>query len=208
MPWTFLRIALVAALLFSEPALGQPSLTMGSGHAALGETVELSLTLASEEPVQGVQAIFEWDGAIGSGIDFIPGPDLLEADFLSIGIREDVMGFGTVRDFRDLEFFGPGEAIDLGTAVIECVGVGTSPVRFVDGRTPHENAPPIDNVVVIGGDPAPDLAFVDGSFISLAPTPVPALSTWAGFALVVVATSLGVGLLAGRERAELRRSVG
>lgn len=156
-PISMLEIGLCFALIVCGTAAAAPTMQLGTDTALVGQTVEIPLTLTIEqELVQGIQAIFEWNGAIGAGVDLLMGADILavspdlwitriEPDYMVLAMVVDTDGIG-------LSTIGPGIDLHIATAVISGLAPGTSPVEFVDYKYPMvDSAPLLRNIVVIGG---------------------------------------------------------
>jgi hypothetical protein len=175
-PSAILKIWLCFVLITCGTAVGAPTMQLGNDTAIVGENVEIPLTLTTTEEVQGLVAVFNWDGSLGSGVDLLAGSDLGTPDFWVTRIEPDYMVLGMVVDFDAVDTIGPGTDLHIATAVIAGLAPGVSPVVFVDDTyASSEGAPLLDNIVVIGGysvGAGNGLTLIDGSFTINEPTDV------------------------------------
>jgi hypothetical protein len=130
------------------------------------------LTLSTTDEVQGLVAVFEWDGARGTGVDLTEGAGIAGADVVSTRVEADYMVLGVVMDTSDAptpQVIGPGNNIVIATAVIQCgQQEGSTPVNFSADQTHSmvDGGPLLDTIVVVGGLSIgrPSLGLSPGSF--------------------------------------------
>ncbi|MCZ6793427.1 MAG: hypothetical protein O7J95_07420, partial [Planctomycetota bacterium] len=148
------------ACCFCGPLGAQNTLDLGQGAGETGDVARVSLRLTTSDEVQGIVAVFQWDGARGTGADLVPAAALAEADTVVTRVENDFMVLGVVMDSNPAdnggiaEVVGPGQNILLATALITCSGADPlpTPVTFVDDTfAAAEGGPALDNVVVVGG---------------------------------------------------------
>ena len=152
-------------------------LALGSDEAGVGSVVRIPLSLSTDGIVQGVQAVFDWDGAAGTGVDLVVDPDVQDAaEFVNFHIADDWMVLGATLVATPLT----GNDILIATAGIEC-GPGpdatNTPIVFRDGVHQVSGiAPKLSNVVTVDGESVgktKGLELVNGSFRCLrGPCPV------------------------------------
>ena len=152
--WRFLPALSMLAL----PLFGQNSIELGSAIAEIGTDAEISITTNSDSEVQGVVVVIEISG--GTGKDLIAGPAIAEADTIVRRVEADYAILGVVLDSDGLdgEVIPPGAA-DLGTLVVTAGGIaGDFDITLapdcspeVDCYTLVSGGPPLDNIIVIGG---------------------------------------------------------
>ncbi len=147
--WSFLP----AFCLLALPLMGQNSLELGSDTVKVGENANVSLTLNSDSEVQGLVAAFEWDGAKGSGVDFLMSALVMSADTRVKRVEADYMVLGVVMDNDGTAGqVIPAGSSDLGTAVINTLAIGDLNLQFVDGKyATVDGGPLLDNIIVVGG---------------------------------------------------------
>jgi hypothetical protein len=164
---------LSAVCLLTLPVIGQSyELKLGSAIGTLGGDVALPLTLSAPDAnVEGLVVVFEWDDAVGAGIDLTAGAAIAEADIISKRVEAGFMALGVVmdNDGQGGEVIPAGSDHDIATANIRCMGVeGEFPVSFADGKYALVGeAPVLDNIIVEGGLSAgvtAGLTLFDGSF--------------------------------------------
>jgi hypothetical protein len=154
---SMLEIGLCFVLIAWGTAAGAPTMQLGTDTALVGQTVEIPLTLTIEqEEVQGLQAIFNWNGAIGVGVDLLIGADLIAIppDTWVTRVEPDYMVLGVIidTDATGPDHIGPGTDLHIATAVISGLTPGTSPVVFVDYvYSMVDTAPVLRNMLAIGG---------------------------------------------------------
>ena len=126
---------LAVCCLSASPTFGQ-SLALGTAEGQFDASVTLPLTLSTSplgEPVQAVQAIFDWAAEAGTGLELNIDPAIEEdAEFVSFHVGSDWMALGFTVVTAPLT----GDDIPLASVVIEC-GPGPAatdtPVTFRDG---------------------------------------------------------------------------
>jgi len=133
------------------------ALVLGEVAGEFGSVVDVPVTLTSDADVQGLVAAFDWDGAVGTGVDLIDGAALAGAEVVQRRVEADYMVLGVV---IDIDGVGPdaipsGAGIDIATAQIRC-GPGpaesSSPIEFRDGTyATVDGGPALDNILVVGG---------------------------------------------------------
>ncbi len=111
-------------------------MSLGAAQGSSGEEISISLQLTSSAGVEGLSAVFEWNGAIAEGVSLTPaaaieGVDLLvsraEANFMVLGVVVDTDGSG--------EFVIPsGNNTLLATANVRCLEPGVTDIVFVDNK--------------------------------------------------------------------------
>ena len=143
-------------LIAWETAAGAPTMQLGSDTALVGQTVEIPLTLTTEQEVQGLVAAFNWNGTIGVGVNLLMGTDIIGSppDLWVTRVEPDYMVLGMVvdTDATGPDAIGPGTDLHIATAVISGLAAGLSPVVFVDNTNATvDGGPLLDNIVVIGG---------------------------------------------------------
>jgi len=199
------RSALLACLWFYLPNVAFAQESAGATHALeLGRTtgqpggeVEIPLALRTSGEVLGVQAVFDWDGAAGTGVDLIVDPAIEDvAEFVDFHVDEDWMAVGIVTLSSPLT----GVRVPLATAVIRCAGDregSTTPVVFRDGV--HRVDLPLSSAVTVDCDVDcrsvrrdDGLELIDGSFRSVAPPcPVEDVACASAEGVVRVSWTLG-----------------
>jgi hypothetical protein len=164
-------LTLTAGSFSCEQPAAEYELKLGSDTAVSGQNAELPLTLSSSEPVQGLEVVFEWDEARGTGLQLDIAPLLADADTVQARIEAGFMVLGVVVDIdgQGEAAIPPGDDQLLATAVIGCSGAADeTPVEFVDGKHGMTaDGPPLNNIVVVGGESigADDgLTLTSGSF--------------------------------------------
>ena len=187
-------------------SLGQESvgvtytLELGRTVGHPGGEVEIPLDLSTTGEVQGVQAVFDWDGAAGTGVDLIVDPAIAAvAEFASFHVDEDWMAVGIVTLLSPLA----GAGIPLATAVIQCdteQSDTATPIVFRDGvhrvdllHLLLSNAVTVDcSVDCRSFRRADGLRLIDGSFRCVAPPcPVEDVVCTSAEGVVEVSWSLG-----------------
>ena len=178
------RIAIVRALVLScgfcvsvaltLHTLPAQELALGEAVADVGDDVSVPLSLSSDASVEGLVAVFEWDGARGRGVDLAPAAAIADADVVEFRVGDDFVALGVVvdTDGDGLSELPTGDDTLIATATIRCLGAGNSPVSFVDGsHRLADESPLLNNLVVIGGLSVerPDLRLRDGSFSCRSP---------------------------------------
>ncbi|MBI4603978.1 MAG: hypothetical protein HY721_18640 [Planctomycetes bacterium] len=154
------------SLLWATPLVvsGQASsneLKLGSASASQGTLASVPLSLSTTDQVQGVEAVFEWDAAVGKGEDLVSGETLAGADTVVKRVGDGFVVLGVVMDSDPSdpgspEVLGPGTDLLLATAKIRCAtGAQTeqsADLKFADGKYPSvEGGPLLDNLVTVGG---------------------------------------------------------
>ncbi len=157
----FLSLAIASLLLGGSKLLAQVSqneLTLGAGSSRQGTVASVPLTLSTTDEVQGLVAVFEWDGAVGAGEGLLVGAAIQSADTVVRRVGASFMVLGVVVDSGGTPpaFIAPGQSLDLGTAQIRCAtGALTevsTPVTFVDLKyASQEGGPLLENLVTVGG---------------------------------------------------------
>ena len=128
------RAGLILALLFTSSVSAQNvSMRFGSARAMPGLRIEVPLLVSSPDPIAGVVAAFDWDGASGRGIEMrfdgavdpadsgrflLPIQSRVENEYAVVGI--------VFSPFSLQNFLSPGTDIHLGTLVLECQGSATT----------------------------------------------------------------------------------
>ena len=172
-PIIILEFGLCFVLIACATAAGAPTMQLGTDTAFVGQTVEIPLTLNIEqEEVQALQAIFNWNGAIGVGINLLMGTDIfaLSPDTWVTRVEPDYMVLGMIVDMDGMgpDHIGPGTDLHIATAVISGITPGTSPVEFVDETySMVDGGPILRNIVVINGmsiGQSEELVLTNGSF--------------------------------------------
>jgi len=145
-----------AALGAGESRFG---LALGTGSALQSQNVEVPLSASSSGDVQGLVAVFEWDGGLVHGVDLTPAASLEFADLIVRRVERNFMVLGVVIDD---DGSGPhaipaANDIPLATAVLRCLpGIYDErnvPLRFRDGtHSAVRDGPTLDNVLIIAGE--------------------------------------------------------
>jgi hypothetical protein len=151
----FLGLIIPAFCLFVLPVQADNELKLGSGIKKFGEVVNIPLTLTTTDQVQGLVATFDWNGANGTGVGLVEGPELADADVVAIRVEDSYMVLGVVmdNDGADGEIIDAGTDILIATAQIECAAVeAVTSVDFRDDTyATVDGGPLLDNIVVVGG---------------------------------------------------------
>ena len=136
----------------------QISLRLGTNEVSQGHRVGVPLLLDSNCDLEGITAVFEWDGEHLQGFDLSPAVALnnaaaidyrVESDFMVISIEFESDGGRRVA-------LPAGNGILLATASFYCVpgsyGTVGAPLHFRDGAHPvTAGEPPLDNTVLAEG---------------------------------------------------------
>jgi len=156
---------------------GAYELELGSAVAGFGGEIRIPLLVSSTVAVKGVQVVFEWDTADGTGVDIEVDAAIAALPGVMISgpsVATGWMAIGVTTIFSPIL----GDDVRLGTVVLTCAGgpaAASSSVRFRDGvyRT-SPTSPLLSNVVTAGGagtgmplvavTAASGLVLSDGSF--------------------------------------------
>ncbi len=71
-------LPVICALVCTSTVYGQ-SMSLGDATGEFGTVVDVSLSLGSDNDVQGLVAAFDWDDSNGSGVDLVPSAALADA---------------------------------------------------------------------------------------------------------------------------------
>ncbi len=166
----------VACLGFLPLAHGN-TLTIGSGSANQGQTVDIPLHASGNEDVQGLVMTFEWAAGSGTGVELVArdgaGEPLEGADLIVGRVEDSYMVFSVVLDTdgQDNETIPAGPEVQVATARIQCpasvAGTVVTPIRFVENKyATVDGGPTLENLIVSNRRSilAPQLALTDGSF--------------------------------------------
>ena len=156
----------VAVCLLGSPAFGQ-SLKLGSAAGAPGDQVEIPLSLSTDVEVQAVLAVFDWEGAAGSGVELNVDPEIAAAaNFVNVHVDADWMTVGITSVTAPLS----GADLHLATAVIQCADARATdtPITFRDAVHSAPGSPLLlSNTVTVDGSSVrkeDGLELKDGSF--------------------------------------------
>ena len=157
-------VGVIAGLLLGSSKLpagvetSKNELKLGTGSAVQGGVASIPLTLSSTDQVQGIVAVFEWDGTVGTGDNLVTGAAIQNADTVVKRVGVGFMVLGVVVDSNGTEpaFIPPGENLALATVQIKCATGATteksSPITFVDSKyASAEGGPLLDNLVTVAG---------------------------------------------------------
>lgn len=136
----------------------QISLRLGTNEAFQGQRVEVPLELDSNCELEGIVAVYDWDGRYLQGFDLSPAASLnnaaavdyrVESDFMVIAVEFEAGAGGR-------EALPAGNGILLATASFYCVpgsyGTVEAPLHFRDGtHSVTVGGPPLDNTVLVEG---------------------------------------------------------
>ena len=149
---------LPAVCLMALPVFAQSTYQMdlGAGTGGVGGIASVPLTLSTNAEIQGLQAIFEWNGANGTGDSLVTGAAIADADVVAMRVESNYMVLGVVmdNDGQGGEVIEPGNNLDIATANIRCGSSAGGPfaINFVDSTYAMVGAEPtLDNIVVEGG---------------------------------------------------------
>lgn len=182
---------LPAFCLLALPLFGLSELKLGNSTGEYSDQVAVELTLTTDDQVQGLVAVFEWDTSGGvTGVDLVPVSPLLDssveegADTVVTRVEDGYMVLGVVMDSNPNdngtlpEVIGPGTDIPIATATLTGAGdpgggsaVVTDLVFVDDAYASTEGGPVLDNIVVVGGLSQGDgegLTLVNGQISSTA----------------------------------------
>ncbi len=151
-----MRVLFVVLLAIAPTAMTRAasSFSLGDGTAAVGASATIELSLSSDEPVQGLTAAIEWNGAELEAVALTPADVLAGADTVVTRLEGDYAVLGVIVDDD-----GVGDpALPIGDQVlaaieVRCRGaVETTELRFADGKyAVAEGGPLLDNLVVVEG---------------------------------------------------------
>jgi len=151
-------VALTAPTFLLAQGSTVNELKLGEASATQGSLASIPLTMTSTEQVQGIVAVFEWDGAVGSGDSLNAGAAIQTADTVVRRVEASFMVLGVVIDSDGTPpaFIEPGTNVDLATAVIRCAtGAATdvsTDLTFVDNKYgATADGPLLENLVTVGG---------------------------------------------------------
>ena len=166
---------LPALCLLALPVLVQAqTITVGDAIGEFNQIANVPITLSSdsEQQVQGIVVVVQWDGAAATGVDLIRGAALgaagdeagadtvvrrVESDFVVLGVvmDSDPTDNGEVAEVIPV---GPGADADIATLQLQCgadpggVDSVVTQLELVDDtHAAAEGGPALDNVVVVGG---------------------------------------------------------
>lgn len=138
-------------------AASSNELGLGTATVASRGEASIPLTLSSTDEVEGLAAAFEWDGAVGTGKDLVPGAALSGADVVVRRVEATYMVLGVVvdSDGSGIYFIPPGTGTLLATAKIQAAEVDSeksTDLAFVDSKyASMETGPLLENLVSVGG---------------------------------------------------------
>ena len=152
-----LWVSLSAVCLMGLPLFAQSyEMDLGEATGGVGGIAGVPLSLSTSSELQGLQAIFEWDSANGTGESLVTGATIADADVVAMRVESNYMVLGVVmdNDGQDGEVIEVGDDMPIATANIRCGNSagGPFPVSFVDATYAMVGAEPVlDNLVVEGG---------------------------------------------------------
>ena len=148
-------LPVICALVCTSTVYGQ-SMSLGDATGEFGTVVDVSLSLGSDNDVQGLVAAFDWDDSNGSGVDLVPSAALADADVVQTRIES---GYGVMGVVVDTDGAGP-VAIPAGDSVVATLKIqcgdgpaaSTTAVNFQDGSyATVDGGPALDNIIVVDG---------------------------------------------------------
>ena len=148
-------LPVICALVCTSTVYGQ-SMSLGDATGEFGTVVDVSLSLGSDNDVQGLVAAFDWDDSDGSGVDLVPSAALADADVVQTRIES---GYGVMGVVVDTDGAGP-VAIPAGDSVVATLKIqcgdgpaaSTTAVNFQDGSyATVDGGPALDNIIVVDG---------------------------------------------------------
>jgi hypothetical protein len=149
----------VSGGLRAGPDVPELSLSLGSATASQAQVADVPIRLSASASVQGLVAVFEWEGAFLEGVDLLPGPVLDAADVVARRVESSYMVLGVVvdEDGTGPDAIPAGDGILLATAQLRCLPgdyqTRDVPLLFRDGaHAAIDGGPLLDSIVVIAGE--------------------------------------------------------
>jgi len=151
-----------ALALYGTSSFAQNGLGVGTGSADDGDTADIPLLVSSDDEVQGVVLVFDWDANSATGVDLLPadgaGMALEDAELIQTRVEDNFMIFAVVMDLdgQDAEMIPAGQDTEIGSARIRCDGPasGSNNVALVltdDTYAFVDGGPLLSNDITIEG---------------------------------------------------------
>ncbi|HLU47509.1 MAG TPA: hypothetical protein VK116_05470 [Planctomycetota bacterium] len=161
--WLVLACLISAGMLVASELRAQSyALRVGEGQAEFNGTTSVPILLDSDDPVQGLVAVVEWDGRKGQGVALSPadaaGGALENAEFVQTRLESEYAVLSAIIDIdgQGVDAIPAGNDTQIATLELRCICEGDrQDIVLVlppkSHRAAIEGGPVVQNTIVVDG---------------------------------------------------------